>query len=173
MKWFCLHLFNLFSSIVPLLNPDFLRLSGGIGSGTLVENDHWNHLKHLVISSRVNTDLAVKATLGNETMVNIPIKFVSVVSWAALNTVSKSLISEKTKLRSSVVADCTSWKTVWKSLAPVTEILENTFVNVAWLEIWVSVKTVRLLSWEIDIASLYAIPMLFLTVLSLIVRLLW
>ena len=39
MKWFCLHLFNLFSSTVPLLNPDFLRLSGGIGSGTLVENE--------------------------------------------------------------------------------------------------------------------------------------
>ena len=58
-----------------------------------------------MISSRVNTDLAVKATLGNETMVNIPIKFVSVVSWAALNTVSKSLVSEKTKLRLSVVAD--------------------------------------------------------------------
>ena len=55
MKWFCLHLFNLFSSIVPLLNPDFLRFSGGIGSGTLVENELIALLCSLKASSNQGT----------------------------------------------------------------------------------------------------------------------
>ena len=52
----------------------------------------------------VNINSTAKTTLDIEKLVNTSVKFASAISWEALNTVSKLLVSKDSKLRFSWVA---------------------------------------------------------------------